>query len=87
MQTLLKKALHLLKFILIQTLMLNQLVNILHLIYYHAIHLTGKITNCTMEMCLVSDILHIKACTDVEVLTHGLCITAHMVNSFFGNAM
>jgi len=47
--------------------MLNQLVNILHLIYYHAIHLTGKITNCTMEMCLISDILHIKACTYIEV--------------------
>jgi hypothetical protein len=63
----LKKALYLLKLILIQTCMHNQLVNILHLIYYHAIHLTRKITNCTMEMCLISDILCIKACTDVEV--------------------
>jgi len=67
MQTLLKKALQLLKLILIQTCTLNQLANILHLIYYHATHLIGKITNSTMEMCLISDILHIKACTDAEV--------------------
>jgi hypothetical protein len=44
----------------------HQLVNFLHLIYYHVIHLTGKITNSTMEMCLVSDILHIKAYTDMD---------------------
>lgn len=47
--------------------MLNQLVNILHLIYYQAIHFSGKITNCAMEMCLVPDNLHIKVCIDVDV--------------------